>query len=379
MVIESKNIFFVSNFNIIGGVETFIYELARKYCNYDITIVYKTGDKNQINRLKEYVRVIKYNNQKFKCEKAFFNYETSIIDSIEAKEYIQIIHAMFKTQNINPRVNPKITKYLCVSEKAGAEWKELTEYKPTICRNPLTITEEEKKPVLYLISATRLTPEKGKDRMIKLATELDKAGVNYLWLVFTNDMEVIDNPNIIYMEPRLNIRPFIASVKGRGYGVQLSDCEGDCYFTRECEGLGVPLLVTPVPSFKEQGLINGENCYYLPFDMEDLPIKDIVNKIPDYEPYIRQDIWNKMLVPGDSVYQEELKFNYEVEALSTYEEENKKDCELGYIPKAGEKWIVSKPRLDTLMGENDYHQTYVKLIRKIEKGDIVNENISTRS
>ena len=33
------------------------------------------------------------------------------------------------------------------------------------------------------------------------------------------------NENIIYMKPKLNIRPYIASIKGKGYGVQLSDCE----------------------------------------------------------------------------------------------------------------------------------------------------------
>ena len=38
-MIESKNVFYVSNFNVIGGVETYIYELSRKYHDYDITIV----------------------------------------------------------------------------------------------------------------------------------------------------------------------------------------------------------------------------------------------------------------------------------------------------------------------------------------------------
>lgn len=146
--------------------------------------------------------------------------------------------------------------------------------------------------------------------MIKLAEELDKANVNYLWLVFTNDTNAIQNKNVIYMEPRLNIRPFIASIKGKGYGVQLSDCEGDCYFTRECEALGVPLLVTPVQSFKEQGLKDGINCYYIPFNVEELKeskIQKIVNKIPEYEPYKIDDIWNKILVKGKSKYEQEKK------------------------------------------------------------------------
>ena len=151
------------------GIETYIFELARKYKNYDITVVFKTGDIEQIKRIRKYVRTIRYNGQKFKCKKAFFNYETDIIDNIEAEEYYQIIHAMFKTQCIQPRINTKINKYLCVSKSAGKEWEELTGIKPILCRNPLQITDEEKKSVLYLISATRLTAEKRKKQNDKIS------------------------------------------------------------------------------------------------------------------------------------------------------------------------------------------------------------------
>ena len=343
-MIETTNLFYVSNFNAIGGVETYIFELARKYKDYDITVVYKTGDEKQIKRLKKYVRVVKYNGQKFKCKKAFFNYETDIIDNVEAEEYIQLIHAMFKTQGIRPLVNPRITKYFSVSEKAGAEWEELTGLKTTLCRNPLTITEEEKKPVLYLISATRLTPEKGKERMITLGELLNKAGINYLWFVFTNDKEKIKNPNIIYLEPKLNIRPFIASIKGKGYGVQLSNSEGDCYFTRECEAFGVPLLVTPVPSFKEQGLVDGKNCYYLPFDM-----KNIDNKIPTYDPYIKNDEWDKHLVKSESTYQKDLKTMVKVRCKQRYV-----DIETDELHKPeDDPYEINKIRADELLGYGD--------------------------
>lgn len=313
-----KNLFYVSNFNSIGGVETYIYELAREYENHDIAIVYKTGDAAQLKRLKKYVRVIHFNDQHFKCNKAFFNYETDIIDNIEADEYIQLIHAQFKTQGLHPRINKKIDKYLCVSKSAGAEWEELTGIKPTYCRNPLTLTEQEKRPAITLISATRLTPEKGKNRMQILGELLNAAGVNYIWFVFTNDINAINNPNIIFLKPRLDIRPIIASIKGRGYGVQLSDTEGDCYFTRECEALGVPLLVTPIKSLKEQGLQDGKNCYYLPFDMQGIDIKKIVNKIPSYNGYITPDTWGKMLVAGKSTYKRDLKIFVKVKPIMTY-------------------------------------------------------------
>ena len=375
-MIESKNVFYVSNFNTIGGVETYIFELARKYNDYDITVIYNTGSLEQIQRLKKYVRVIRYQGQKIKCDKAFFNYETDIIDNVEAKEYIQLIHAMFKTQgNLTAKTNPKITKYLGVSEGACKEWNELTGNNITLCRNPLQITEEEKKPTLYLISATRLTAEKGKDRMIRLAEELDKANINYVWLVFTNDIDKIPNDNVVYMRPRLNIRPFIASIKGKGFGVQLSDSEGDCYFTRECEALGVPLIVTPIPSFAEQGLVEGKNCYYMPFDMIDLKI-DRLLKIPTYEPYINQDGWLDMLVKSKSTYKEELNMKYKVEALNTYEDFNVIDSVLGYVPKAGETFTVNKARLDILLGENEGNRVYVKVIEEIKP--VVKETKTTK-
>lgn len=82
---------------------------------------------------------------------------------------------------------------------------------------------------------------------------------------------------------------------------------GDCYFTRECEALGVPLLVTPIPSFKEQGLEEGKNCYYIPFDVEKFDVKKIVNKIPQYEGYIKEDGWKKILAKGKTKYKKILK------------------------------------------------------------------------
>ena len=378
--ITGANIFYVSNFNIIGGIETFIYELARKYSDYDITIVYKTGDQDQLERLRKHVKVRQYQGQKIKAKKAFFNYHTDIIDHVEADEYIQIIHAMFKTQGIDPKLNPRIDRYLSVSNSAGAEWKELTGKDTTTCRSPLTITPEERQEPIILVSATRLTAEKGKDRMKKLAQDMDRAGINYMWFIFTNDRNRIENPSIYYMKPTLNIRPFIASIRGRGYGVQLSDCEGDCYFTRECSALGVPLIVTPVPSFKEQGLIEGKNCYFVPFDMKDTKIERIM-RIPEVEPFQVQDQWEKILIKEKTNYKEEIRMNYKVKALKTYKELNVKDGDLGRIPEEGEEFTISGERLEVLLGENKYKRAFVELVeeKKIETATAEKREIKPKS
>lgn len=237
-MIEHANIFYMPNFNIIGGTEQFIYEIAKEYHDIDIAVIYVNGDEKQIKRLKKLIPVYKYQHQKVKCKKIFFNYSTNL--EVEAEEYYQIIHAMYKTQNIAPVKDERINHYIAVSEIARNEYKELTNKEVGLVRNPLTFTEEDKEKPILLISATRLTPEKGKDRMIQLTRLLDKAGIKWIWLIFTNDTSVINHPNIAYMKPRLDIRPYLQLAT---YGVQLSDCEGDCYFTRECEALGIPLLV----------------------------------------------------------------------------------------------------------------------------------------
>ena len=347
-MITGTNIFYISNFNVIGGTEQYIYELTRKYKDLDSTVIYKTGHWKQIERIAKNVRIIKYNGQKIKCKKFFCNYEYDIIDNVEAEEYIQIIHAMFKTNKIKPRINKKITQYYAVSEIAASEWEELTGIKAKVVRNPLQMLET--KPVLFLVSATRLTAEKGKARIEKLGNMLNEKGIDYLWFIFTNDTDKIDNPNICYIKPRLNVRQYLYTLKQTGnvYGVQLSDCEGDCYFTRECEALGIPLLVTPIPSFKEQGLIDGVNCYYLPFDMKDIDIDKIVNNIPKYEGYIREDKWKDELINVKSNYKEE---EMKVKVKCTY---SYTDVELGKDIPLGYEWIVDKKRADVLLN-NPHH------------------------
>ena len=304
-MIEHANILYLPSFNIIGGTEQFVYEVAKKYHKYDIAVVTRGGDPKQLARLRKYVPVYKITTEdRIKCKKLFTNWDTEILQQLEASgETTQIIHAMYKTQGIKPNLDPKIDKYAGVSEIACEEYQELTGKQTELIRNPLTLTEADQEDVLFLISATRLTSEKGRDRMIQLINHLDQTGRKWLWFIFTNDTRVIQHKNIAFMQPRLDIRPYIKMIKGRGYGVQLSDAEGDCYFTRECEAFGVPLLVTPLPSFKEQGLIDGKNCYYLPFDMNIADkIDRIVNNIPEYKPYIREDKWEDILEHEPSKY-----------------------------------------------------------------------------
>ena len=273
-----SNVFYIPHFNVIGGVETYIYELAKKYSKYDITVVYSCGDYKQIARLTKYVRVIKNNGEKIKCKRLFIMYKSNL-DLFEADYIIQITHADYKAQNLTPNKDPRINEHYAVSKAVAKSYEEISGLETKVCYNPLTIDKPKK--VLKLISATRLTKEKGKDRMIKLANILTNNNIPFLWLIFTNDKQAIDNPNVIYMNPRLDIRDFIA---GSDYLVQLSDTEAWSYSVLESLSLGTPVITTPIPCFEEMGIENGKNGYILPFNMKDIPINDIYDKLLIKEP-----------------------------------------------------------------------------------------------
>lgn len=352
------NIFYFYYLNKIGGVETFFYEIAKKYCDNDITVFYSYGDLKQIQRLKKYIRVIKYTGQNIKCKKAFFNYSLKSIDNIEAERYYEIIHANYKDLGIYPNVNPKINEYIGVSQSVCDAFTELTKLPCTLCYNPITI--EKPKRVLYLISATRLTREKGKDRILKLAKALDNAGIPYIWTIFTNDTRVIQHPKIIFMEPQLNIRDYIAKAD---YTVQLSDTEAYCYTMIESLLLNVPVIVTPWACLKELNITN-DYGFILPFDMTNIPVDEIYNKKFNFKYNLKPDNWNQILELSKSTYKEELNSIYTVEALSAYQNNKLIDAELGYIPEPGEVWDVSKERFDLLTGENKKGIQFVRLVNK---------------
>lgn len=292
------NVFYVPHFNIIGGIETYIYELVKKYKDIDITVVYSdpTSDAKQLNRIRKYARVIKASKEVIKCERLFVMYRCNL-DLFEADYIIQITHADYKAQNLTPNLDTRINEHYGVSKSVAETYEEISGLETKVCYNPLTIDNPKK--VLKLISATRLTKEKGKDRMIILANELTKRNIPFLWLVFTNDRNAIDNPNVIYMQPRLDIRDFIAN---SDYLVQLSDTEAWCYSVLESLCLGTPVITTPIPSFNEMGVDNGKNGYILDWNMKNIPVEDIYNNIPNFTFKAPKDIYDKLLINKPTTY-----------------------------------------------------------------------------
>ena len=366
-MIEHENIIYIRDFSQLGGVETFTYELAKKYRDLDIAVVYKTAHDSQLKRVRKFCRTYQHTDQKIKCKVAIINYDITIIDYIDenAKIY-QVIHGDYENPAYKwkPPTHDRIYKYLGITKHIVESFKRITGLNNVeLCYNPLTIDESE--PLITIVSATRLSVVKGKDRMIKLARLLDNYGVNYIWYVFTNDNVPIDSPNVIFMKPRLDVGKWIEKAT---YLCQLSDTEACSYSINEALYRNVPILVTPLPYLDEIGYKDGITGYTIEFDCSNLnEVVEKIQNVPSFNFIHLEDNYRNIFAESKSKYEEVKNMKYLVEALDTYKENNIKDGELGYIPEAGERFRVSEERLDVLLGNNQYKKPFVKIIEETKK------------
>lgn len=384
-----KNIFYFKKICAIGGTEQFLYEIAKKYKDYDITVVYDDIDPYQLERLKKLVRCKKHiKGEVIKCDKAFFNFNTEIIDEVEANQYYFIAHAIYQELGYKepPVANKKLTDFLGVSNYASDRLKNFgkrlgRDLNVITCYNPLTLEPKEK--VLHIVGASRLDDTtKGGNRMLKLIEAMDryceKTGRHYLFTIFTNTNLHIDSKNVVIMKPRVDVRPFIQDAD---YVVQLSnDMETYCYTINEALGYGVPIITTPLSILKELPITDNEHLV-CDFDMSnaDEIVKEIFEKeVKPFNYNPPKDNWEEFLSLSKSTYEEEKKMRYIVEATDKYITNNTWDGELSaeknmkYYPKKGERWEVSYERKEHLVNLG-----FVKEVKAIEEVEVAVKEVET--
>lgn len=354
-----ENIFYFRIIQPIGGTEQFLYEIAKKYSDLDITVFYDSADSMQLKRLRKYVRCRKrVPGEKVQCRYAFFNFNIDMINDVEAERYYFISHANYEALGYKPPIeHPKLTHFIGVSDFSR---RKLDEYgvvlgrkiKTELCYNPLTI--EEPKKVIRLISATRLDEKvKGGQRTLRLIEALDeyakKNDRQYLWLIFTNQTQLrINSPNVCLMERRIDIRPYIAD---SDYLIQLSnDMETYCYSINEALCYGVPVVTTPLSVLKELPITND---MHIECDWNMSNAKDVAKEIFErkreafsYTP--PKDRWREILSDKPSAYSQEENF-VKVRATKEWKEKNILDKESQLIPNPGEEWTVEIERYEELL------------------------------
>ena len=337
----NTNLFYFNTLNSVGGIETFFYNLAKKYGKtHDITILYRRGDPEQVKRLSELVRVKKYvDGETVKCKRAFCAFNTDILDHIDAEEYWQMLHGDYRSLGVLPQKHDRLQEYVACSEVVRDAYADITGKVATVSYNPFVYQKPRK--VLRLLSATRLTPDKGLKRMEILAAALEEANIPFIWDVFTDVPRPVKSRNIFIRDPRLDIIDFIADAD---YFVQLSDAEGYCYSVVEALSVGTPVIVTDFKVIHEIGVEDRVNGFVLPMDMSDLPLQEIYKGLKKFKYKPLEDHWGELLLPVPPDYEEQM-----LQIVTVRCKRNFIDLERKKTAEFGEEWQCTRRRAEALV------------------------------
>ncbi len=363
-----KIAFYIPFFNHIGGVEDWIYYISKLYGNNrDITVYYVNGDEKQIDRLLPLIKVKKFYNQEIDCDIAIF---AAVVPDNEIKcfnakkERIQFVHACYsiayKLKEFTK--NPLIDRYIAVSETAANDFYKISGYMPEIMYNPIYI--EKPKKVLKLISATRITEDKGSiwEKMKIFAKKLIEKDIPFIWLVFTNNKTVkSDIKGFVIMPPELKITDYIREAD---YLAQFSKTEADCLAVKKSLCVGTPVLVTNFDAAIENGVVDGKTGYIFNMEMDNIDVEKIYNNIPIFEYKVNnsEKEWNELLgKPCKPKKDKMVEVKCKVEKFW--------DVEYQCWRKRGEKWVVDTDRARSLVNSKQKTQegfTIMQLVDIIE-------------
>lgn len=347
-MIEARTVFYIGSLNVIGGVESWMYYIAKKFGKRkDFVVLYDNGDMNQIIRLMQYCQVRKYNDEQVKCETAIFCYNQEIIGNIKAKNYYQFIHGnMEAVKKIHPSMEllpaPQITKQFSVSKITQEGYRKVYNKETELFYNIIDIDKPKK--VLRLITASRLNdPIKGYDIMIKVADKLEQANIPYIWLCFSDRPGNANDSKFVFLKPELDILPYMADAD---YLVQTSRDESYGYSIVESLMLDTPVIVMDIPVLKELGIEDGKNGYVLNFDLSNLDVNKIYNNIPivkGYKPPMDVEKWEDIL--GEDIERGDVLMKYEVKAIKEFDDAQEfKDGKSIHRSPSSDFWIVDEER-----------------------------------
>ena len=359
MEINSKIVIYRSYLSLIGGIETAIYNLCKElHNNYNITFFYDTADPHQLLRLKKLVKCVKYNNQKINCDKFImygFN-PTKILNTVTAKEIIQQVCCDVKAINFNQPVDRRVHSIFADSKASAESFKLARNQKCGVLHNLFTSTE--RKRVLHLMTASRLSWEKGYDRMKIMAKRMHDLKIPFTWEVFTNDKPNEEIDGMYFRKPRLNVQEYM---NGKDYGVQLSETESWCCTATEFLLAGIPMVLTDFPSAYEQ-IKEGKNGFILNRDLTnlDLTLQKMYDSKFTYVDYVipSESEWKKLL--GKKHVSD---YNYESSGyIAVKSKLNYFDTALQRNVSVGEIFEVPQDRATLLSGENHLNTKFVEVM-----------------
>ena len=295
---DKKVIIFQDYLYFIGGIETFLFNLSKKYKDYDITVRCRDIETEQAITLSKYCNVEIDDGKKFECDVLILgNYNCDyVLNRAITKKVYQVIHADWEGLREIPvwsdfkwDKHPKINKVICVSDVAAKGLKNTMGYDSEVIYNVLD-DDYLQEDGLTFITMSRATLEKGIGRIITMAEAFKAANKKFVWFICCSleqaDPKIAKKiksiPELIVIEPSVHNKMLI---KGCDYLVQLSDTESFCYSAYEALQRGVPVILTDFP--EAYNIIdNGENGYIVKRDLSDLDVDAIFNHKPQSTYYV---------------------------------------------------------------------------------------------
>ena len=226
----------------VGGIETAVYNLAKGLDRkgYEVVIAFRSVESPKgLFRYAECGDVINIE-EEIKGDICLIASNHDIPDTIKVKKYLQWIHSDYDKYTLDLKnvdlYKKGILKYIAVSKHA----KRVIEKREGIENTTViyNLMDDDfgrglKKP-LILVTASRVSPEKGFGRMLGLAEALKKKEVNFLWIVYGDNTH---KPNefedwkrkfahieeVYFVGYKSNVIPIL---KEADYLVQLSDFGG---------------------------------------------------------------------------------------------------------------------------------------------------------
>lgn len=284
---KRDTIIYFDHIHTIGGIETWIYNLGKKY---EFSLVYDLADEEQLERLKKIgVETIRNVEQQIECNTLIFPVFNDP-SFIKAKKRLAFIHGMYDYIKDLPYI-PKYDELYAVSQKAADAFYKTYKLKAKVLYNPIEIEEKEKPLIIGVFS--RLSKEKGKERITYLLDKFNEKNKSFLMLIFTDLPFEYDDSRVVFIKPELN--PF-GWMSICDYICQLSSTEAGSITIQESLKLKKPLLITKLPILEEFG-INETNAKIFEFDMSNLDIDDLWNipKVIDWKEPTSEKEWENIM------------------------------------------------------------------------------------
>lgn len=314
--------FYYHHINAIGGVEIAMMNLIKAiHDDYNIIVAFSANptDPHMLGRLAAYANEVinlSWSDHGVDCDLLLTcSIYCSQCRRITAKHAFRWLHGSVKEMGLrNPteiRINEKEPeKVICVSNESARQFEEVFG-RPALTMHNIVdydgIRELAKsdpkdfdKSVLNLVTVSRISREKGMERMIKMAQMLEDAGMPYKWRIIGSGFdaayealikkEFSAHPSVEFVGPLDNPFPYMLQ---SDYLVLLSDYEAYALVIAEAISLDTPCVVT---NFQVSTEIVGSNGFIVNKDLSDL---DVTRLLPRLEVHaeLPDDLgaWRKLL------------------------------------------------------------------------------------